>query len=248
MNGGWLTYVVTALAAFALKLHYSRATVDDLAWILQPTAAVVGWLDGQPLWRHAELGWVAADGRFVIAPVCAGVNFLILGLVLPVASFAHRFRSVGEQCGWVVVAACAAYLLTIAVNAMRIVLAVGLYRMEVHAGWLTPERVHRLAGTITYLLGLWAAWIGFDRLSGRLQMLPSGRGWTGMLVVPAGYLGMTVAVPLANGAWRHFGTRYLEHALTVAGVTAGTVVLLSLTCWATRGRRDGEAVDPRGRG
>ena len=31
-------YVIGLIAAFALKLYYSRASVDDLDWVLAPTA------------------------------------------------------------------------------------------------------------------------------------------------------------------------------------------------------------------
>jgi exosortase K len=245
MNGR--TYLSIGLAALTLKLHYSGATVDDLAWILRPTAAAVGWLVGQPLWRDPDLGWVAADGDFVIAPACAGVNFLILVFALPAAGFAHRFRSSHGRWAWVAGVACAAYALTIVVNALRIALAVGLYRTEVHAGWLTAERIHRMAGTVVYLVGLWAAWLGFDRLSARLGRAAAGE-WSGMILVPAAYLSVTVALPLANGAWRQLGTRYLEHAATVSMLTLATVVLLSLTRWFTTSGGDGEAIGPGGRG
>src|SRR5262249_43603229 len=103
------TYLSVGLAALALKLHYSHATVDDPAWILRPTAPLVGWVVGQPLSRNPDLGWMAADRAFVIAPACAGVNFLILVFALPAAGFAHRFWSSRERWAWIAGVACAAY-------------------------------------------------------------------------------------------------------------------------------------------
>jgi exosortase K len=241
-------YVSIALTALALKLGYSRATVGDLDWILRPTAGVVGWLSGQPLWRDPDLGWVAGDGGFVIAPACAGVNFLILIFALPAAGFAHRFRSAAERWGWTVGVACAAYPLTIAVNALRITLAVMLYEVEMPMDWLTAERVHRLAGTVTFLLALWAAWLAYDRVSAHLGRAASSADWSTLLATPAAYAALTIALPLANGAWTRFGARYVEHAVTVSVLTAATVALLSLTRWFTTSRRNGQTVDSGGRG
>jgi exosortase K len=231
----WLMYLAAALAAAGLKVHYSRATVDDLAWVLEPTATVVGWLLCEPLRRNPHVGWVAAGGSFIIAPACAGVNFLILVLSVSVLGFAHRFRGARQCCGWLLLTVCAAYVLTIAVNSLRILIAVHLYRAEMHAGWLTPERVHRLAGAMVYLVGLWAAWLGFDYLSARARQDGASAGWAPTVVLPAAYIGMTVVVPLLNGAWRDFGMRYLEHALTVSLLAAATLPLLSLIRWATSG-------------
>ena len=238
----WLVHVPTTLAALALKAQYSHATVADLAWVLRPTAAVVGWLRRQPLHLDGDRGWMAPGASFIIAPPCAGVNFLIVVFVISALGFAHRFRSVRQQWSWLLLVAGVAYGLTIAVNSLRIVAAVALYRAEIHGAWLTPERVHRLAGTMIYLAGLWVAWMVLDRVSATLaaQSRESQvqRDWFSRAVlVPGAYIGMTVALPLLNGAWWQFGTRYLEHAITVSLLAVSTLLLLSLigwvTCWPT---------------
>ncbi len=251
----WLTYLATALIAITLKSYYSRATVADLAWILEPTAAVVGWLRRQPLVLDADSGWMPPDGSFVIAPACAGVNFLILVFAVSTVGFAHRLRASRQRCGWFVVVACAAYLLTIVVNSLRVTLAVGLYEAEVHAGSLTAARVHRLAGSVIYLAGLWVAWGALDLLSARWRDHERAScGWAA-IVVPGAYIGMTVVIPLLNGAWQQFGARYLEHALMVSFLAVTTVPLLSLVRWVTScstggsgDDRNGQADDSGGRG
>jgi exosortase K len=237
-------YLVIALAAVGLKLCYSRATVDELGWILRPTAGAVGWLLGRPLWRDPDLGWTAGDRGFVIAPACAGVNFLVLAFALPAAGFAHRFHASRHRWAWVLGVAGVAYPATIAVNSLRIVLAVTLYGIEMPMAWLTAERVHRLAGTAVFLLGLWAVWLAYDRVSARLTRAAASGG-SGLFVASAAYVGLTLVVPFLNGAWPRFGARYVEHVLTVSLLA---VALLSLTCWFTTSRRNGQAVDPGGRG
>src|SRR5262249_35837325 len=259
------TYLSTALVTIGVKQHYSHATVADLAWILAPTATVVGWLRRQPLVLDASLGWVAPDGSFVIAPACAGINFLILVFIVGVLGFVDRRRPSRQRGRWCGRIAGIAYLLTIAVNTLRIVIAASLYAADVQAGWLTPERLHRLAGATIYLGALWAVWIALDRLSARwrcrpawdcpkfavalcrdylrnlspnpsptrrgepkrvqcwrspfprreggegvrfqrddceIRTLPSASSGVRSLLVPGAYLGMTVVLPLLNGAWQ----------------------------------------------
>lgn len=208
MRRPWLSWGAAIAAAYGLKLAYSRASAGDLAWILVPTARAVGWLRGETLSLSPGAGWVGPDGSYLIAPACAGVNFMILALTVAVLGFAHRLRSPGARLGWWLASAAGAYLFTIAVNTLRIVAAVELYRLGPVAG-LTPEQAHRLLGIVLYLSALWGLYTALDRLTG-------GRGAGGLLVAGA-YLGMTLVVPLLTG---HPGERYAEHAMMVS-VIAG---------------------------
>jgi exosortase K len=211
----WLSWGTAILAAYALKLAYSRATVTDLAWILEPTARAVGWLRGETLVLLPGFGWGPAGGSYFIAPACAGVNFLILVLTVSVLGFAHRLRSPRQRLAWWLAAAAGAYLATIAVNALRIVAAVELYRQGPLLG-LTPEQLHRLLGILLYLGAL-------AGIYGLLDRLTAGEGFplAGGLLVIGVYLGMTLIVPLLTG---HPGERYAEHAMMV-GVMVGMMVL-----------------------
>jgi exosortase K len=204
MKRPWLSWASALAAAYGLKLAYSRAAAADLAWILVPTARAVGWLRGETLTFNPAAGWVAPDGSYVIAPACAGVNFLILVLTVAVLGFAHRLRSPRARLGWWLAALAGAYVATIAVNTLRIVAAVELYRLGPVAG-LTPEAAHRLLGILIYLGALWGLFTALDQLTG-------GRRSGGLLVVGA-YLGMTLVVPLLTG---HPGQRYAEHAMMVS--------------------------------
>lgn len=221
------------LAAYGLKLSYSRAAAEDLAWILAPTARAVGWLRGETL-TPSRAGWIPPDGSYVIAPACAGVNFLILVLVVAVLGFSHRLRSPGQRLAWWIGALLGAWLLTIAVNALRIVAAVELYRIG-PVTWLTRGQEHRLLGTIVYLGALWGVYVLLDRLTARLT---AGESRGPALLVPAAYLGMTVLVPLLRGA---SGGRFVEHAMMVSL----TVLALAALSWR---RWNGKTDDPGRRG
>lgn len=223
-NLPWVTWGMALMAAWALKRHYSRAAAEDLGWILEPTARLVGWLRGETLTFRPDAGWAAADGSWIIEPACAGVNFLILAATVAVLGFAHRLRVRWQRVAWWLGAFAGAYLLTVAVNALRIMAAVDLYRRDLGT-WLTPEQAHRLLGTVIYLGALWAVYGLLDRLTVRDH--PS---LTGTLLVPVAFLGMTLVVPLLTGNWRAAGGRYAEHAMMVSLITLVTI----LTVWLAR--------------
>lgn len=256
-------YALTGLIALALKAHYSQASARDLGWILAPTALLVGWLRGEPLRFDESYGWVPHSHHFVIAPACAGVNFMILAFGAAVAGFTGRFATSRGRWAWLAAVLVGAYLVTIGVNAIRIVTAVALYDAELHAGWLTAERVHRLAGTVIYLAALCATWLALDRLSAGAAGRGRPRRALSPLVPLLAYVGMTVGVPWLNGAFGQFGARYVEHGATVALLALAAGLLLSSMRSATsspsrrgtaafpsaaRGEADGQDDDPGGRG
>ena len=227
----WVSWGTALLAAYGLKLFYSRASAEDLAWILAPTARAVGWLRGETLTLIPGAGWAPADGSYVIAPACAGVNFMILALTVAVLGFAHRLPSPGRRLCWWLASLAGAWMLTLAVNTLRILAAVELYRRDPAIG-LTPEQAHRLLGTVLYLGALWGLFAALDRLTtGRRASL-----LTAAVLVPGAYLGMTLVAPLLTGAFRQPGGQYAEHAMMVSLVT---MTLLALILLARRRRLDG---------
>ena len=216
----WISWGSAGLAAYGLKLHYSRASVEDLAWILAPTAQALGWLRGESL-ELSPAGWMAPDGSYFIAPSCAGVNFMILVLTVSVLGFTHRMRSPGSRLAWWLAALSGAYLLTIGVNTARILAAVELYRAGSVFG-LTPEQAHRLLGTVLYLGALWGVFVLLDRLTRRGHAPAT---LAAALLVPGAYLGMTLLVPLLNGSFRQPGGQFVEHVMMVSGVTMAALAL-----------------------
>jgi len=217
-NWPWLSWTTAILAAYALKRFYSRASAGDLAWILAPTARIVGWLRGETL-VPGPAGWAAPDGSYVIAPACAGVNFLIVAFAVSVLGFSHRPGSPVRRLGWWVGSLIGAWTLTVAVNTCRILAAVDLYRLGPVAG-LTPEAAHRLLGIGIYLGALWGLFAGLDRATG------GSSGIGAALLVSGLYLGMTVVTPLLNGASRQPG--YAGHAMMVSLVTLSWTGALAL--------------------
>lgn len=229
----WLSWGLTMLAAYGLKRYYSRASAEDLAWILAPTARAVGWLRGETLTFIPEAGWAAPDGSYVIAPACAGVNFLILAFTLSGLGFTHRLSSPGRRLAWGLGSLVGAWAVTIAVNTLRIVAAVALYRSGPPPG-LTAEQAHRLLGAVVYLGALWALFTALDGLTAPGSPHAS---FTAAALVAGLYLGMTVATPLLNGALRR-QPGFAGHAMMVTLVTVTALGLLFLARRLTARRQE----------
>lgn len=222
----WAVWGATAAAAYGLKLGYSRSSAEQLGWILAPTARAVGALRGEALHLVPGVGWAAPDGSYHIAPACAGVNFLIVAFAVAALGFVPRLGSPGRRAAGWLAALAGAWGLTIAVNALRIAVAVPLYRLDLAAAGLPPDRLHRLWGSALYLAALWGLWRALEAPASPA----SGPGRAGAarasaFLVPALYLGMTVLVPLANGGWRQAGGRFAEHAIMVGLITAAALPL-----------------------
>ena len=62
------------LCAIAVKLYYSTAGVNQLRWILAPTAVVVELVSGSRFEFESHAGYINGDRSFVIAASCAGVR------------------------------------------------------------------------------------------------------------------------------------------------------------------------------
>jgi exosortase K len=240
-----LFYGLGLLMAYALKHHYSRATGDGLDWILSPTASLVAAFTGIHFEKEAFTGFVSRESAIIIAPACAGVNFLISAFSLLVIAVTHNLMGAVRKLLGVGISAATAFILTVCVNALRIATSVFLYRADIYDGWTTPERIHRIDGTLIYFFSLLliypaACWIG-KRLGSRKKdetMVPVRRKGSVTHILCAGaapffcYLALTVGVPILNQAWR--SPKFVEHCFMVVG---GSSLMLLLFFLVALGRR-----------
>ena len=75
-------WVVVLLCALTLKLYYSAASANQLRWILAPTTLFVELVSGVSFEFESHAGYISEDRSFLIAPSCAGVNFLITAFLM----------------------------------------------------------------------------------------------------------------------------------------------------------------------
>jgi exosortase K len=218
-------YALGALVLVGLKRLYSTADAAELAWILTPTCWLARTLGGIQLEAVEGVGFVSHAERIVVGPPCAGVNFLVICAGMLFFSFVGRFRAPWGRALWLPCSGAAAYAATLGANTLRIVLAARLYALDPHDAALTPEMLHRLAGTLLYSLSLLGVYLCAEAWLGRAAR--TARALPG-LVPCAWYLGVTLGVPLVTRAYREDPARFLTHAGCVVGVAVAVLLLASL--------------------
>ena len=230
---------LAAFLAVALKYHYSEARSEDLAWILRPTAGLVEWISGIPFEEEAHTGFVSYAHRIVIAPACAGVNFLIIAFCMAVFSGLHHMRDKGLKWLWLVGALIGAYGLTVFVNAVRIIVSIYSYGEEINFGWLTAQRMHRLEGVVIYFFFLClfyriisAVLLLIERARSEAEPSADSLRWALAGLVPLFWYGLiTLAIPLLNSALAREGSRFAEHGGTVISGCLAVMAVLLLVQW-----------------
>jgi exosortase K len=145
---------VVALVVWGMKRHYSDARVDELVWILSPTARLVGLATGTAFEAAPGEGYISHERLFLIEKTCAGINFMIAAFGMLVFTFFHRVRSVVSGAGMLAVSLAGSYVTAIIVNATRIVIAMWLAARPMAIAALTAADVHRLEGIAIYFGGL----------------------------------------------------------------------------------------------
>ncbi len=95
-----LFYTLGFFILFGMKYYYSQADAENLRWILGPTARWVEALSGIPFVYAPGMGYANHSLRFLIAPSCSGVQFLIITAAMLIFSFVHAaadFRFPGHS-------------------------------------------------------------------------------------------------------------------------------------------------------
>lgn len=204
-------------AAWALKAFYSGASAADLRFVLAPTAWLVEVAGGHRFaWTPA--GYHSAELHYLIAPACAGVNFLIVAFIALVLGFVRPARSPAANAAVLVASAAAAYATTLLANAARILLAIPLWTHRVSLGALTGARLHELVGVAVFLCALLLLWVAARRVAGAPDRIGSSV-WLPLLP----YAGVMLVVPLLRGA--HQRAEFWAHAAVVVGAIAVAAAL-----------------------
>lgn len=240
-------HAAALFAAAALKWHYHAADSDGLAWLLSPTAALVDFLSGIHFEQEAHAGFISREHGIVLVPACAGVNFLIVIFSALCFSALHRLGKARLKILWLGISALTACLLTIVVNALRVIASVFLYRADIYDGWVTPERVHCIEGVFVYVFSLILICAAGVRIAERLNSgtaednrtpdMVNGRRFVtrGCVIGLFWYLLVTVGIPLANGAWLHNGLKFAEHCVLILSACSGVLFFFLLIVAGSRG-------------
>jgi exosortase K len=220
---------LTLVILLVMKMYYRKASADDLDWILAPTARLAAWFSHLDPVRETGVGYVDFSRGMIIAPACSGMNFLIMAFGL--AAFCVLLRMGHRYRVWPGLILCwgLAYLFTLAVNTVRIIVSATLYEAGIRWAWLPPDRLHLLAGTCIYLgaLGLFFKGLHpiiscycrcFDR-----EGLPSRShppAWLPLVWYLAGVIGVPAVNLLSRTPMQGFGRYCLTIFAAVAMIRA----------------------------
>lgn len=256
-----LFYIIGSLILLGMKYFYSQADAGSLRWILDPTARWVEALSGIPFVYEPGMGYANHGLRFLIAPSCSGVQFMIITAALLIFSFSHRVGShrMGERSGaarrhwalpravpglcWIAASLLLSYLFTIFVNGLRIVAAIFLpsffERAGVLKGAFTPDRLHTVIGAVVYFASLLTIYrlarLFFCGNDGTDEGSPLLRIVRGCLSPVFWYFFIVLGIPFLNRAYARNGGQFTEFALLVT-LCCGSVLLLYCLGAAVRRR------------
>jgi exosortase K len=237
-------YAIGIVIAFALKYYYSRADAEALDWILAPTVRWVRVLSGITFEKQQGAGYINHEYQFIIAPVCAGMNFMVIAFSTLIISFTHRIKTWKSRLLWMGFCLFTVYLYTILVNSLRIIPSIFLPQLNIYGSWITPERVHTIEGTVVYFASLLLLWFVADKvlkritpvndMNGRPGESYAGKEGTGKASISMlykysipvlMYFAVTLGIPFINGAFRNNRADFLEHAVLVIAVCAVVIFI-----------------------
>ncbi|WP_028580468.1 exosortase K [Desulfogranum japonicum] len=201
------------LFALILKLWFSSATPAQLCWLLGPIAKLIQLYTSVQFTFDPHLGYVNQQLQIIIAPVCCGLNFMLIVLCMVAFQGIITLNS-SQLWKWLLVTPLLAYTYTILVNSVRIILAIWLFKHHMEAGWLTPERVHRLSGILIYYLMLLFLYNATTILLEKIEQSAQTCSSQVLALFPFfWYAGMTLVIPLLNR--NSYTLRYWEHSASI---------------------------------
>jgi len=240
-------YTLGLVIALGLKYYYSGASSDALNWILVPTSRLVEYLSGIHFEKELHSGLVSHSHRYIIASSCAGINFLTIAFSTFFFSLTYRLRSIERKLLWLGISLIVTYLLTLGANALRVIAAIYLYGANIYGRWITPERIHRIEGTLIYFVVLLLAYVTVERIADQFLLNRSGQGKNTIVqrktlldmiyvcLIPFFcYSFIALGIPLLNVAHKLNRTKYMEHSFWVISSCLTILFLLFLILFVYR--------------
>jgi exosortase K len=169
MNLKGVALVFALLLMWDLKRFYADAPVDELGWMLEPTARTTTVITGIPFEREAGEGYVSRERMFAIEKACAGVNFMIAAFGMIVYVLSRRAKSALSIGGILCASLAVSYAAAVLVNALRISFALWLASHPARVAWMAPSQVHRFEGIVVYFGGLVLLYEAAQRFDRRLR-------------------------------------------------------------------------------
>lgn len=212
IQNNWPFYLAVCSIILIMRYFGRAEDADALLWILALTARWAGILGGISFEYLPHQGYVNHFYQFLIAASCSGIRFMLLTfLMLVFMPASTSAKSIRNKFGNLAASIILAYGFTVLVNGIRIVLAIRLPLLlegnGLMTGWLTPDRLHTLIGTVVYFTALCGLYLCAASTTGR-----------GRLFVPVcWYLLIVLILPFVNRVWNHNWKGFGQYAAVVLG-------------------------------
>lgn len=249
----YLFYLIGFIIIFGLKYFYSKADSSNLIWILLPTARWVEILSGIHFTNDSQLGFINHDFRFIIAPSCSGVQFMMITIATLVYSFVHRMRTRKEGLAWMGISLAVSYFFTIFINGFRIVLSIylplALEKADIYHGWLTPEKLHTMIGIVVYFTSLFTIYQIAGYISQKIAGTYQGEADTDRdscgrcsgkplftlicrCIPPMfWYFSIALGIPFLNKAYRNNYQKFMEYTILVSVICIMIMLIYCAASW-----------------
>ena len=236
MKENRLIYFIASFAALIVKIFYGTADSDALVWILAPVSWCVKIFGGISFEYVSHVGYVSHAYRFIIAPSCSGVRFLILTFLMLIVSFTHLLGTHKKKAFWLAFSVGFSYLATILVNALRITISIYLpiflTEKGMLSGVLTAQRLHTMIGTTVYFSSLFVIYFLAGKICTKIfgaQSSAKSVRRRNCLGIPIFCYAATVLVlpflsRLYHNQWEGFG----QYVLLVTGICAMIILFFAL--------------------
>lgn len=243
----FIFYLIGFAVVLGIKYFYSKSGSNDLKWILAPTAWWVRTLSGITFEYEPKVGYVNHFFRFIIAPSCSGVQFMMITIATLIFSFVHRMRTMKRGMCWIVLSLGVSYLITIFVNGFRIVLAiylpVYLHMQESGSSWLTQERFHTMIGIVVYFTSLIAIYYAAGYITQKMADMPERIQDCAKSAYPEQsflqiirkfmppmfwYFSFALGIPFLNRAYKGDSGKFMEFAMLITVVCLVIIFLFGM--------------------
>ena len=225
-----LFYALTLLIAYGLKYHYSHAGSDDLIWVLRPTAFLTESFSNIHFERETNTGFVNCDHQIIIAPSCAGINFMIIVFCLSAFSGLDKMKGSRYKNLWLGLSLIFAYFYTLLVNTIRIIISIHSYEKGLFQSLLTAENIHRLEGILIYFICLYVFYVLLEKVidltrrrkfkekSSEIKKISYKKVFITGLIPVFWYCSISLGIPLLNRAYLSGGIEFIKHSTIVLTV------------------------------
>ncbi|MNK98275.1 Transmembrane exosortase [compost metagenome] len=146
-------YALGLLFFVALKIAYTQMDANDLIFILRPTDQIISFLTNSKGIFLTGAGYFHEDLNILIEKSCSGFNFFSLSFLIGYFVSVNHFHHKKHKWLALALSLLAAWMLTLFVNASRIIVAIFLKKLAIPLPG-ADKWLHQAEGTFVYLFFL----------------------------------------------------------------------------------------------